>query len=413
MSDIHKVAVDLTPLTNDLGIGGERTLAIELIRRLGSADSNFEYILLTSADTHEKLAELDSRNVCRVCVKDATRISATGRIGQQLHLLVNSIFSGSIQKSIKNSYRKVFPLVKSTSLLNNIGVDLLFCPFTGPIYHTPGIPTVCIVHDLQFLKYPEYFSKIDLMYLKEHFDEACELSAQIITVSDFVKQTILENSKLKDGNISVIHNSIQSRFKTDRELSIKILDVYGLNREGYLFFPAKYWPHKNHRTALQGFKLFLRSHPRQKKKLVFSGISPQSKIDLQALVSKLGLEANVVIFGWVEEDTLAALYKFCWAVLIPSMYEGFGIPVIEGFSFEKPVLCSNVTSLPEVGGDAALYFDPTNIEDIARAISNLADHPEISTALVEKGRAQLSKFSDSQGMALQYETVFNEVLGGA
>jgi len=413
MSDKQIVAVDLTPLTTDAGIGGARMLAVELINHFGSDMSGFEYLLLTCEDTHDELSVLDAPNVRRVCIMGASSDTFLSKSQQYLHRLINFIFPRKIQQQIKKLYRKVIPISAEGISLNKLGADLLFCPFTGPLYHTQGIPTVSVVLDLQFLKFPENFSKINLLYLIEHYQDACEFSDRLITISEFVKHTILENSTRGEDDISVIYAGIHDRLSTRVTELPQMIKSGGLVENEYLFFPAKSWPHKNHRNALQGFNLFLGSHPQQqKKKLVFSGISPQAIGDLQALVNQLGLEENVVIFGWVGEDTLAALYKFCWAVLFPSMYEGFGIPVIEGFSFEKPVLCSNVTSLPEVGGDAALYFDPTNIEDIARAISDLADHPDISAALVEKGRAQLSRFSDSRGVALQYETVFKEVLGG-
>ncbi|MEN8240818.1 MAG: glycosyltransferase family 1 protein [Chloroflexota bacterium] len=411
MSDKQTVAVDLTPLTKNAGIGGARMLAVELIGHFGGDKSAFEYLLLTSEDSHDELSVLDAPNVRRVCIIGASSDTPLAKTQQYLHRMISFVFPRKIQQQIKKIYRKAFPFSAKGVSLSELGVDLLFCPFTGPLFHTSGIPTISVVLDLQFLKFPENFSKNSLVYLNEHYQEACEFSDRLITISEFVKHTILENSTRGEDDISVIYAGIHNRLNTQVTEMPQMGKSAGLVENEYLFFPAKYWPHKNHRNALQGFKLFLAGHS-QLKKLVFSGISPQAKDDLQALVNKFGLEEKVVIFGWEEEDTLAALYKFCWAVFFPSMYEGFGIPVIEGFSFEKPVLCSNVTSLPEVGGDAALYFDPTDIEDIARVISDLADHPEISAALVEKGRAQLSRFSNSQGVALQYETVFKEVLGG-
>ena len=293
-----------------------------------------------------------------------------------------------------------------------LGIELLFCPFTGPLFYTPGIATVCVVLDLQFLKFPENFSKTKRLYLNEHYRDAVEYSDRLIAISEFVKQSILENSTRNADEITVIYAGIHNRLKTEASDLPQMMNSAEVVENGYLFFPAKFWPHKNHKRALQGFKLFLDNHPQKQIKLVCSGIDSQEKGDLQALVDGLGLQEHVVSIGLVDEDALAALYKYCWAVFFPSMYEGFGIPVIEGFRFEKPVLCSNVTSIPEVGGDAACYFDPTNVEDIARAISELADTPGSIPGIVEKGRVQLAKFPDSGGMAVDYEAVFKEVLRG-
>jgi glycosyltransferase involved in cell wall biosynthesis len=410
MENRHRIAVDLTPLSDQSGIGGAGALAVELIRNFAAEDSKFEFVLITCEDSHDELAVLDAGNIQRVCVKGAKVETQAVKVRQAAHLLVNTVLPESIARLVKQLYRKASSGENSSSLLTELGVDLLFCPFTGPIYHTPGIPTISVVHDLQFLAYPEYFSKTNLLYLREHFREACDLSAKIISGSNYAKQSILEHSRLRAEEITVIYDSAHSRLADVKVPTADTLSAFGLLENEFLFYPARYWPHKNHINALKGFKQFIVENPGNTK-LVFSGVGQQGQDDLQRLVDELGLYEAVVILSWVEEEALAALYQYCWAVLFPSLYEGFGIPVIEAFLFEKPVLCSNVTSLPEVAGEAAIYFDPKSSEEIARAIVELASSPEVAAGLVEKGRAQLARFPDSRGMAARYQTVFAEVLG--
>jgi glycosyltransferase involved in cell wall biosynthesis len=161
--------------------------------------------------------------------------------------------------------------------------------------------------------------------------------------------------------------------------------------------------------ALEGIKRFLGDTPTETK-LVFSGISPEGQQELQQHIERLGLGRATVVLGWMAEEELAGLFKYCWALLFPSLHEGFGIPVVEAFQFGKPVLCSNVTSLPEVAGEAALYFDPNSSAAIAAAITRLAENPQLAADLIQKGRSRLASFPNSREIARQYEAVIAEVL---
>ena len=124
----------------------------------------------------------------------------------------------------------------------------------------------------------------------------------------------------------------------------------------------------------------------------------------------MGLADRVLFPGFLSADEFAALYASCRALIFPSLYEGFGMPVLEAMNFGKPVLCSNVTSLPEVAGDAALYFDPRKPDDILRAIEKILWDPEFGKALVAQGRRRVEEFNNSERMAEEYLDVFAEVL---
>jgi glycosyltransferase involved in cell wall biosynthesis len=406
----RKIAVDLTPLTNNSRIGGAKGLTLEVIRNFAGKKSEFDYLLLTCEDTHAELAALDADNIERVCVKKSTLDLAGPRARQVLHLFVNTILPASIRKWVKRIYRrKTATADGEADLLSGLGVDLLFCPFTGPLYYTPGIPTVSVVYDLQFLEYPENFSKLDLLYLEEHFQEACQLSAHLVTDSEFVKQSILERSRRRPEEITVIYAGVQERLIREQVPEPGVLAQYGLRAGGFLFYPAKYWPHKNHLNALLGFREYLEGDVKELK-LVFTGFDPAEKEKLQREVERLGLAGKVVILGWVSESELAGLLQYCAAVLFPSFYEGFGIPVLEAFQFEKPLLCSKAASLPEIAGEAAIYFDPRSPGGIAEAITRLMSDLQLQADLVEKGRSRLAAFPDSREVAAQFEGVFNQVL---
>jgi hypothetical protein len=127
----------------------------------------------------------------------------------------------------------------------------------------------------------------------------------------------------------------------------------------------------------------------------------------------MGLQEWLRFPGYMPEDEFVALLQSCQAVIFPSLYEGFGMPVLEAMAFGKPVLCSNVTSLPEVAGEAALFFDPRKPTEIVRAIERIEADPALVARLTEHGRQRVAAFGDSSRMAQQYWQVFREAVHGS
>jgi len=180
----------------------------------------------------------------------------------------------------------------------------------------------------------------------------------------------------------------------------------------FLLYPANYWPHKNHEMLLTAFGIYHARHPESKLKLVCTGGLDTRRQALQETANRMGLGACVVLTGFLPDAEFVTLLRESRGLIFPSLFEGFGMPVLEAMAFDKPVLCSNVTSLPEVAGDAALLFDPRKPLEIAGAIEQLEGDPELAGALVERGRKQLATFADAPGMAQQYLEVFQAVFTG-
>jgi glycosyltransferase involved in cell wall biosynthesis len=174
----------------------------------------------------------------------------------------------------------------------------------------------------------------------------------------------------------------------------------------YVLYPANFWPHKNHRTLFEALRRHRARRPGSRLRLVCTGAPGPAMRALQAAA-----EPEQVIFaGYVAPAQLEALFRSCLGVVVPSLYEGFGMPVLEGMAHEKPVLCSNVTSLPEVAGDAAVYFDPLDAEQIASALGRLEDEPVAMAELAARGRARAACFGTARDLAARYLDVFDAVL---
>src|SRR4029077_7740460 len=145
--------------------------------------------------------------------------------------------------------------------------------------------------------------------------------------------------------------------------------------------------------------------------LVCTGALNARLESLRIATARMGLEKRVHFPGFMPDSELAALFQSCRAVLFPSLYEGFGMPVLEAMAFGKVVLCSNVTSLPEIAGDAALFFDPRKPTEIVNAICRLESDSVLAARLIERGCQRVQDFSDSTKMAQQYLQVFREAVG--
>jgi hypothetical protein len=178
----------------------------------------------------------------------------------------------------------------------------------------------------------------------------------------------------------------------------------------YMFYPANFWPHKNHRMLLTAYGIAVHGSPEAVPDLVFTGAPGQQQEELRRVADTMGLGAQVHFLGYLSDGELASVFHHCEFVILPSLYEGFGIPVLEAFTFSKPVLCSNVTSLPEVAGDAALYFDPRRPREIVDAINRVTTDSELAERLVQAGHRRLAEFGDSRHVAEQYLAVFQHVI---
>ncbi len=191
---------------------------------------------------------------------------------------------------------------------------------------------------------------------------------------------------------------------------VQVLDRLGLKAGRFLLYPSNFWPHKNHCMLLTAFGMYKACHPESDLKLVCTG-APSARMEyLRDATERMGLIKWVVFPGYVPNDEFATLMASCLALIFPSLYEGFGMPVLEAMAFGKPVLCSNVTSLPEVAGNAALLFDPRRPAEIVSAIERIENDPQLVMQLVERGYEHLSTFGGLEEMIREYLQIFHDAL---
>jgi glycosyltransferase involved in cell wall biosynthesis/2-polyprenyl-3-methyl-5-hydroxy-6-metoxy-1,4-benzoquinol methylase len=406
---LRRVAVDVTPLLPGGENGGAKLMTIELIKHLSRLAPNCEFLLLTSARSHDELAYLDSKNVRRLCVSPR---------GRGLSVSPASLFSAAASALRRVAPARLAQFVERLAwtlraqaqggLLHRLGVDLLFCPFTAPFFYEPGIPVVSVVYDLQYRDYPQFFSETERAERDRAFRQACLLASRLVCISEFVRQKVLREGSLDAYRVETIHITLPNRLRRppDGALALK---KHGLEPESYLLYPANFWPHKNHELLLTAFGMYRSRHPESRLKLVLTGAPGPRMVFLEDASRRMGLAEHVIFAGYVPDEEFAALLYGCRGLIFPSLYEGFGMPLLEAMAAGKPVLASNATSLPEVAGRAAAFFDPRKPREIVACLERLETDPQWSAELVRLGTQRLTEIGDEVSMATRYWALFQAV----
>lgn len=410
---LGRVAVDLTPILPGGANGGAKVVVMELIRHISKLAPKTEFVLLTHERSHDELGVLDCGNVRRICVLGERVTSGVEKLAIQSRSALAKVLPAGMLEKASSAYRAAGG-PKSSGALGEIEADLLFCPFTAPFFYQPGTPVVSLVHDLQFLVYPQFFSAADREERERYFQKACRVASRIVCVSEFVRGSVLANSSLPPERVVTIHTRTAARLsRSSPESRAAALTRWGLCEGRYLLYPANFWAHKNHEMLLTAVGMYAAAYPDSDLKLVLTGAPGPRRDELMDAATRMQLSERVLFPGFVPEEELAALMDGCLAVIFPSLFEGFGLPLLEAMAADKPVLASNLTSLPEVGGDAVLYFDPRRPAEIVTAIHRIEHETKLREMLREKGRRRLAYFGGPEQMASKYLEVLRETVSGA
>lgn len=410
---LSTIAVDLTPVLPGGENGGAKIFVLELLRRLAGMAPNTQFVLLTQAASHEELAIMDRPNMRRLMVvgpiiTNSLRprlVNLASRILPHLPVGLRGVFS-------RLGYRLNTTMKRSGSgsLLCDMNVDLLFCPFTAPTYFELGIPTVCTIYDLQYKTYPEFFAAEDVAHREHTFIEACRRATVLTAISDYSRDAAIAHGSLDPVHIRTIHLRMAQRIAPGFEHDRTVLDRLGLSPQRYLIYPANFWKHKNHEMLLAAFGMACHEGLPADIKLVCTGAPGARQAWLMSAARTMNLADRIIFPGYLPNAELAALMADCSGVVFPSLYEGFGLPVIEAMAAGAPVACSNATSLPEVAADAAILFDPRVPAQIARAMMSLAENEALRVRLIHSGLQRAVEFSDSERMAREYWELFQYAL---
>ncbi len=407
---LRTIAVDLTPLLPGGENGGAKIFALTLLRELFELAPTTQFVLLTQFRSHAELAALDRRNVRRVLVLGETvETVMRPRLRELAARLLPRLPRRLRGAASALGYRFATLLKRGTShsIVRQVGADLLFCPFTAPIYHESGVPTVCTLYDLQYKTHPDFFPPEVVANRDRTFVDASRKATVLAPISEYSRQSALEHATLDPDRVRTIHLRMAKRFAEPAAAVIATtLGRFGLTAGRYLIYPANFWLHKNHEMLVTAFGMARRSGLAEDVRLVLTGSPGERRDWLIRAAGRLGLADRIVFPGYVSDDALAALIGRSSGVVFPSIYEGFGLPVIEAMAAGVPVACSDTTSLPEVAAGAALLFDTRVPTQIAQAMVTLTtDEPE-RARLVAAGRERANEYVDPRRMAADYWDLF-------
>ena len=283
-------------------------------------------------------------------------------------------------------------------------IDLYFCPF-GALWPRPlPIPSIVTLVDIQEVFYPGYFSDVDLFNREYHYPGSTRMADRVITISDFSKKTIVKHHRISPHKVQVAHLCADKGFHRTNEVSCP--QKVFITDEDFIIYPANRWQHKNHDTLLRALQ-WLKVARGLKIKAVFTGHDVANCYPLTRKASEYGLDGQVYSAGYVSVKELAYLYSKARLMVFPSLFEGFGIPLVEAMSVGCPVAASNVTSLPEIGLDAVEYFDPSSPESIGMTIEKIWFDAARREELIKLGRRRARDFS-SVKLAQAHLRVFRE-----
>lgn len=281
------------------------------------------------------------------------------------------------------------PDAVDTDRLSGAGVDLLYNPF-GPDRLGGGrIPFVSLLIDLLHREVPESLPIEEINHREQFFADACARAAAVQVISDDVGDRLVAAYGLERDRLFRTYLPLQ-------QIDAPQLAAGGRAvTEGRSFiYPANFWPHKNHRRLLEAFRLFIDAVPGRGDawSLVLTGAGRNSGDDLDCAIEEQGLTDRVLRAGYLERADYLATLQSSAGMVYPSLNEGFGIPILEAQQAGVPVACSNLSSLPEVAGAGALFFDPRNPLDIEKAMAAIAEPGSIAGRLKELGNKNLSRF---------------------
>ena len=338
--------------------GGSETYARQLLRALGRVGTN-DYTVLVPARAKDAAEGLPT-----VEVKDPP-------LGRRGPLRIATMALAARRTKAVTTHVAEF--------------DVLHYPLTVP---SPGTqaPTVVTLHDTQHRDLPEFFGPARKSFRRIAYDRAARGAAAVVVTSEFVRERAVELLELDPGRVHVVPHAIDH----------SVFTIGDEEREPILLYPARPWPHKNHTRLFEAFAVLRETRPQLRLVLTGGGLDRLEP-----------LPEGVENLGTVPAEHLASLYRRAACLVYPSLYEGFGLPVLEAMACGCPVAASNVGAIPEIAGDAAVLFDPTDVEAMIEAMLETDTRRE---ELRERGLARAAAYTWDES-ARRHDDVYRAAVG--
>jgi glycosyltransferase involved in cell wall biosynthesis len=276
-------------------------------------------------------------------------------------------------------------------VLKQINADLFISP-DGFLSLNTEVKSIPVIHDISFMHNPKDFPFGLKNYYHYFFPRFAKKATRIVTVSDFSKQDIASQFNIKLENIDVVYNGSNEIYEPISEEQILETKKGYTHGNDFFIFVGALSPRKNVANLLSAFEIF-KTRTKSNLKLVIVGEKMFKTKRIKSAYNRMNSKNDVVFTGRLSPQKLRNLYGSALALTFVPYFEGFGIPIIEAMNCETTVITSNVTSMPEVAGDAALFIDPHSVNSIADAMIKIYEDKELRKELIEKGKVQKQRFS--------------------
>lgn len=361
---IDEIAVDLLPMQRGGNNGGAKNYIIDLISSLANENKNVVFNCYCYSMMKEELkSQLTQKNI---------RFHTVSRLS----------------KFFWNSYDS----------------KILFCPFGASSIPTKKLPILSILYDLQVKTYPQFFPRKERKSREKQLEYIKDKASEIVSISSFTHQEAIKYGFDSDRmNIIPINIDYSARVKieTSGEKAREDKDI--------ILYPANLWQHKNHELLFTAFAIATDKGLSTKTSLVCTGFGSKDRVSyLNSIIKGMNMENRIILAGYVGSSELMRLYSRSLCLIFPSLYEGFGIPVIEAMSLGVPVCCSNTTGLGEVSSNAAIKFDPRNPVSMADVIYRISSDSNLRRRHIAKGYNQALIYSNRDGMVREYTKAINQ-----
>ena len=297
--------------------------------------------------------------------------------------------------------KKICPRLKYYSLREQVELPRILSRHKVDLLHSPHFllpllrpcPAVATIHDVIYLACPQDLpARAGRLYYRVMMNACARMATRIITDSEHSRNEIVRYLRADPNRIDVIYPGVDPGFHpvTDAVQLAAVCSRFGIDRE-FILCVGIYKLRKNHAGLLRAFRRFLDGHA--DAQLVIAGPMAEGEAILRRLANELGVAEHVIFTGLVNDADLCALYSAARVCVCPSLYEGFGFTVLEAMACGAPVVCSSATSLPEVAGKAALYFDPHDPEKMASQLVRAFSDDALRSSLIDQGRLNLQRFN--------------------
>lgn len=356
-----------------LKIGFDGSRAFSESKRTGT--ENYSYYLL------KYLARIDHKNQYLIYLRPGSKVADAWPDNFQFKLI---------------DYPRLWTQIGLAIQTFKDDLDVLFVPaHTVPLVHKPGLKTIMTVHDLGAEYLPSLHQLKQALYLRAITKFQLKNATKLIAVSRATRLDLIKNG-ISEEKIEVVYEGIDlSKFRSPSvKMKKDTLQEYGLVANQYYLFVGTIQPRKNLARLIEAFAFFL-SHQiasGRNQQLVLAGKKGWLADEIYTLPDKFGIGPQVKFLDFVPDSKISTLFAGAKAFVYPSLFEGFGLPILEAFAMGCPVITSNTSSIPEVAGDAAILIDPYNIEELAQGLSLVADKSKVAF-LNKQAKVQLAKFS--------------------